>query len=92
MEFAINDIIRFKNGNYLILDIINTNGNKYLYLINNDDYLNDVAITKVIENGGVVEYTPIDDNDEFNYVLNKLFLNIKDDIFKFVENEVSTEE
>ena len=92
MKFAINDIIRFKNGNYLILDIINTNGNKYLYLINNDDYLNDVAITKVIENGGVVEYTPIDDNDEFNYVLNKLFLNIKDDIFKFVENEVSTEE
>lgn len=92
MEFAINDIIKFKNGNYLILDIINTNGNKYLYLINNDDYLNDVAITKVIENGGVVEYTPIDDNDEFNYVLNKLFLNIKDDIFKFVENEVSTEE
>lgn len=92
MEFAINDIIRFKNGNYLILDIINTNGNKYLYLINNDDYLNDVAITKVIENGGVVEYTPVDDNDEFNYVLNKLFLNIKDDIFKFVENEVSTEE
>ena len=92
MKFAINDIIRFKNGNYLILDIINTNGNKYLYLINNDDYLNDVAITKVIENGGVVEYTPVDDNDEFNYVLNKLFLNIKDDIFKFVENEVSTEE
>ena len=92
MEFAINDIIRFKNGNYLILYIINTNGNKYLYLINNDDYLNDVAITKVIENGGVVEYTPVDDNDEFNYVLNKLFLNIKDDIFKFVENEVSTEE
>ena len=92
MEFAINDIIRFKNGNYLILAIINTNGNKYLYLINNDDYLNDVAITKVIENGGVVEYTPVDDNDEFNYVLNKLFLNIKDDIFKFVENEVSTEE
>ena len=92
MEFAINDIIRFKNGNYLILDIINNNGNKYLYLINNDDYLNDVAITKVIENGGVVEYTPVDDNDEFNYVLNKLFLNIKDDIFKFVENEVSTEE
>ena len=92
MEFAINDIIKFKNGNYLILDIINTNGNKYLYLINNDDYLNDVAITKVIENGGVVEYTPVDDNDEFNYVLNKLFLNIKDDIFKFVENEVSTEE
>ena len=54
--------------------------------------MNDVAITKVIENGGVVEYTPVDDNDEFNYVLNKLFLNIKDDIFKFVENEVSTEE
>lgn len=92
MEFAVNDIIRFKNGNYLILDIINTNNSKYLYLINNDDYLNDVAITKVIESGGVVEYTPIDDNEEFNYVLNKLFLNIKDDIFKFVENEVSTEE
>lgn len=90
MDFAVNDIIRFKNGNYLILDIINTNESKYLYLINNDDYQNDVAITKVIEEGGVVEYTPVDDNEEFNYVLNKLFLNIKDDIFKFVENEDST--
>ena len=92
MKFAINDIIRFKNGNYLILDIITNKNNKYLYLINNDDYLNDVAITKVIENNGIVEYTQIDDNDEFNFVLNKLFLNIKDDIFDFVKEEITTEE
>ena len=92
MEFKIDDIIKFKNGNYLILDIITNKNNKYLYLINNDDYLNDVAITKVIENNGIVEYTQIDDNDEFNFVLNKLFLNIKDDIFDFVKEEITTEE
>ncbi len=63
MEFKIDDIIKFKNGDYLILDVIVNKDNKYLYLINNDDYLNDVAITKVIENNGIVEYTPIEDTE-----------------------------
>lgn len=92
MEFKIDDIIKFKNGDYLILDVIVNKDNKYLYLINNDDYLNDVAITKVIENNGIVEYTPIEDTDEFNYVLNKLFLNVKGDIFNFVKEDITNEE
>lgn len=87
MEFKINDIIKFKGGDYLILDVIQNNDNTYLYLINNDEYLNDVSITKVIENNGVIEYNHIDNNDEFNYVLNRLFLNIKEELIELVSEE-----
>ena len=38
MSFNINDVIKFKNGEYLILNVIKNEGNTYLYLINNDEY------------------------------------------------------
>ena len=84
MDFNIHDIIKFNSGEYLILDVIKKDNNTYLYLINNDEFKNDVSITKVIEENGIVEYTFIDDDEEFNYVLEKLFLNHKDDLLEFL--------
>ena len=46
MNYNIDDVIKFKDGEYLVIDVIKNEGNTYLYLINNDEYLNDVSITK----------------------------------------------
>jgi len=85
MDFKKNKIIRFNNGDYLILDVLKYEDNLYLYLINNDEYENDVSIVKVDNNDGVIKYSHIDDEDEFNYVINKLFLIHQEEINEFVE-------
>lgn len=87
MNYKVSDIVKFKNGEYQIVDIVNNDGNVYLYLINNDEYKNDVSITKVINDNGTYNFTYIDNDDEFNFVLNKLFLNSKDDILDFLVDE-----
>ena len=83
MEFKKNNVIKFNNGDYLIIDVLNYKDNTYLYLINNDEYKNDVSIVKVDNNSGVTRYSYIDDEEEFNYVISKLFLNHKTEISEF---------
>lgn len=83
MNFNIDDVIVFNDGEYLILDVIRENNNTYLYLINNDEFLDDVSIVKVNNNNNVIEYTAIDNDDEFDYVVNKIFLDFKDDVLDF---------
>lgn len=85
MNFKKNNIIKFNNGDYLILDILNYKENTYLYLINNDEYKNDVSIVRVDNNSGITKYSHIDDEDEFNYVINKLFLNHQTEISEFLD-------
>ena len=46
MNYNIDDVIKFKDGEYLVIDVIKNEGNTYLYLINNDEYLNDVSSNK----------------------------------------------
>lgn len=87
MSFKIDDIIEFNNGQYLVLDVINKNDNTYLYLINNDEFLNDISITKVVNSDGKVEFTYIEDDNEFDFVMNKIFLDLKTDILDLVSNE-----
>lgn len=87
MNFKINDIIEFKNGQYLVLDVINNDNNTYLYLINNDEFLSDVSITKVIRENSEVNFTYIDNDDEFDFVMNKIFIDFKDDVLNAVNNE-----
>ncbi len=87
MNYEVDDVIEFKNGSYLVLDIIKKDENVYLYLINNDEFKDDIAITKVSNNNGNVEYSFINNEEEFNYILNKLFLNFKDDIISLATNE-----
>ena len=87
MNFNVNDIIKFKNGEYLILNIIKNEGNTYLYLINNDEYKNDVSITKVVEENNEIKYVHIEENEEFEYIMNRLFLDYKDDILDLINIE-----
>ncbi len=83
MNFNIDDIIVFNDGEYLILDVIREKNNTYLYLINNDEFKDDVSIVKVNNNDNVIEYTPIDNEEEFDFVVNKIFLDFKDDVLDF---------
>ncbi len=83
MNFNIDDVIVFNDGEYLILDVIRENNNTYLYLINNDEFMDDVSIVKVNNNNNVIEYTTIDNDEEFDYVVNKIFLDFKDDVLDF---------
>ena len=83
MNLNIDDVIVFNDGEYLILDVIRENNNTYLYLINNDEFMDDVSIVKVNNNNNVIEYTAIDNDEEFDYVVNKIFLDFKDDVLDF---------
>ena len=83
MNFNIDDVIVFNDGEYLILDVIRENNNTYLYFINNDEFLDDVSIVKVNNNNNVIEYTAIDNDEEFDYIVNKIFLDFKDDVLDF---------
>ena len=86
MNYEVDQVIQFKNGEYLILDVIKHKEFVYLYLINYNEYLNDTAIIKVT-NGDKAGYEYINNNEEFDYVLNKLFLNNSLDAIKLVEDE-----
>ena len=85
MKFKKNNVIKFNNGDYLILDVLNYQGNIYLYLINNDEYENDVSIVRVDYNNGITKYSHIDDEEEFNYVVSKLFLNHFSEISEYFD-------
>ena len=87
MNYQVDDIIKFNSGEYLVIDVIKKNNNTYLYLINNDEFKDDLAITKVINEDGVIKYNHIEDNDEFNYVINKIFLDLKDEIILFANED-----
>ena len=45
--------------------------------------MDDVSIVKVNNNNNVIEYTAIDNDEEFDYVVNKIFLDFKDDVLDF---------
>ena len=82
MNIKVNDILVFNKKEYLVLEVID---NRYLYLINNDTYENDTAIVKIVEKYGNVDIKNIDNDDEFDYALNKLFINYKEDILKYID-------
>ena len=86
MNYEVDQVIQFKNGEYLILDVIKYKDFVYLYLINYNEYLNDTAIVKVVNNDKV-SYEYIKNNEEFDYVLNKLFINNSIDAIKLVVDE-----
>ena len=85
MDIKKNNIIKFNNGDYLVIDVLKYKDNTYLYLINNDEFENDVSMVKVNNEDGIVRYSQIEDEEEFNYVINKIFLNHKVEINEFFE-------
>ena len=82
MNIKVNDIIRFNKNDYLVLDIID---NRYLYLINNNKFEDDTAIVKIVNKNRETEIHYIENDDEFYYVLNRLFINFKRDILVYFD-------
>ncbi len=85
MDYERFDVVELDGGEYIILNIITYKDNTYLYLINNDENKDDVLVVKVVENDGVVEYVSIENDTEFEYVINKLMVNNKDILEEYVE-------
>lgn len=85
MKIKVNDIIKFDSFEYKVLDVIINNNNTYAYLINNDKFLNDVSIVKVKKKDNFLEFSHIEDDKEFDYVLCKLYLNYKRYILSFFD-------
>ncbi len=86
-KFHKNNIIVFSNGKYRILDIVNINNNTYLYLINEDKYMDNTCIKKIKNTYENIELINIIDDQEFNEVLYELFLDFEDDIKMFAIND-----
>lgn len=86
MIYNIDDVIRFKNGEYLVLDIIKYKENTYLYLINNSEYENDTSIVKVVFENNQMKYESIKNDEIFDYVINKIFVNFKEEIVTIINN------
>lgn len=86
MIYNIDDVIRFKNGEYLVLDIIKYKENTYLYLINNGEYENDTSIVKVVFENNQMKYESIKNDEIFDYVINKIFVNFKEEIVTIINN------
>ena len=83
MNIEVNDIVKFNKSEYLVLDVIKENNNTYLYMINNSELEDDVAISKLVDD----TFMYIEDSEEFNKVLNKLFLDFKNNIISLATNE-----
>lgn len=85
MKYNIEDIIQIKNEEYIVMDIVNYNDNTYLYLINNAINKDDVSIIKVKNNNGIEEFVTIEDENEFDYVVSKMFLDYQSEIREILD-------
>ena len=83
MKYEKNDVIKFSMNEYLILEVIEGKNCVYLYLINNDQYENDLAIVKVVDQ----RFINIENDEEFKYVINKLFLKQKNELLDIASFE-----
>ena len=84
MKYALDDVIKFDNDDYLVLDVINYNNSTFLYLINNSEFKDDISIVKVGENGNLEH---INDEKEFDYVMNRIFMDNESDLYYLVTKE-----
>jgi len=85
MNIKVNDIVKFDNYSYQVLDIITFENNYYAYLINNDEFINDTSIVRLEKVGKMIDFRHIDNDIEFKYVLYKIYLNHKRDILSFFD-------
>ena len=47
----------------------------------------DVSIVKVNNSNDVIEYSPIDNEEVFDFVVNKIFLDFKEDVVDFATEQ-----
>ncbi len=84
MKYALDDVIKFNEGEYLVLDVINHKENTYLYLINNSEFYDDIAIVKVHDDGSLGY---IEEEKEFDYVLSRIFIDNEADLYYLIAKE-----
>ena len=80
MKYDLYQVIKFNNGEYLVLDVIKYNEDTILYLINNNEFEDDISIVKALDDGS---FDHITDENEFDYVVNKIFLDNQEDLSQF---------
>lgn len=87
MKYERFDEIEINDNNYIVLNIITYNDNIYLYLINKDEFKKDVSLVKVVDNVSFEELVPIEDDEEFETILNMLLLENRDTITDIFNSE-----
>ena len=86
MEYNKDDVITLNNNwKYIVVDKININNQNYLFLINEDDNLNNVAIVKEQVKDNICYLENIDSETEFDEIIKVLSLNHKDEVLKLLE-------
>ena len=80
MKYDLYQVIKFNNGEYLVLDVIKYNEDTILYLIYNNEFEDDISIVKALDDGS---FDHITDENEFDYVVNKIFLDNQEDLSQF---------
>ena len=55
MNVKVNDIIDFDNYSYKVLDIVNVDDKTYLYMINNEEFVNDTSIVQAVKSNNLLE-------------------------------------
>lgn len=86
MKYKVNDIIRFKNSEYLVLNVIEYNEGIYLYLINNDKDFNDVSIVKANRRNNETFYKYIKKDKDFQHIVNEIIMSYKTEIKELLED------
>ncbi len=86
MNYKRFDVIKFNNGEYLIINVVTIENNIYLYIINNDDDLNDVYIVKVINNNGSFEYISVNNDEEYSLIINSFPVDNNDNTISSINN------
>lgn len=79
-NYNIGEIIEVNNEKYLIEDTINYYNNTYLYLINNSINKDDTAVVKISKENGIDTLKSIDNKEEFDYIINRVFLDLKSEL------------
>lgn len=87
IDINLNDIIYFGINKYIVIDYIKYKNETYLYLINADNYLNDIAIVNVKKENGKFLYYLIKSDEEFNEIINNFFLKSKEKMILFAIEE-----
>ena len=64
MKYDLYQVIKFNNGEYLVLDVIKYNEDTILYLIYNNEFEDDISIVKALDDGS---FDHITDENEYGF-------------------------
>jgi len=80
------DVVEVNNNKFIVINKIEYNDNTYLYLMNEDEEKDDVAIVKVIKNEDNYEFVTIEDEKDFEIVIDKLIIDNKEELKTLLDN------